>query len=237
MRLSIARAIYDDPDILLIDDCLAAVDGRVARNIFSKVFKGRAERSKTTIVVLNQLELLKEDCWSRVVFLSEKQGVSPAIGSFSELMRENISFRALMAAVSANKRNCVDDIGQKISYKKAKNLISSKQTKFLKPSLAAAESINPTASDTLFKDDLIATGSVDWATLYTFFKGLGGPFYIIIICFIGFCAYGLVGANDIWLAAWVTNPDSMSIANRCIGYAALSLGQAFFILMLSLYNA
>ena len=36
MRLAVARALYGSPELLVMDDALAAVDGRVARTIFDK---------------------------------------------------------------------------------------------------------------------------------------------------------------------------------------------------------
>jgi ABC-type multidrug transport system fused ATPase/permease subunit len=35
-RVSLARAIYNDPDIYLLDDPLSSVDARVARHLFEK---------------------------------------------------------------------------------------------------------------------------------------------------------------------------------------------------------
>ena len=44
-RLAVARAIYGDPELLIVDDALAAVDGHVANAIFEKMFYGKkAER-------------------------------------------------------------------------------------------------------------------------------------------------------------------------------------------------
>ena len=37
-RISIARAVYSDPDLLIADDVLSAVDGRVAQRIFAGLF-------------------------------------------------------------------------------------------------------------------------------------------------------------------------------------------------------
>ncbi|CAF2098508.1 unnamed protein product [Rotaria magnacalcarata] len=57
-RLSLARALYRDEDIYLLDDPLSAVDVEVARHIFEKCILGRL-RSKVCILVTHQIQFLK----------------------------------------------------------------------------------------------------------------------------------------------------------------------------------
>ena len=38
-RISIARALYSDADIYLIDDCLSALDAYVGKSIFENAIK------------------------------------------------------------------------------------------------------------------------------------------------------------------------------------------------------
>ena len=49
-RISIARALYHDADIYLIDDCLSALDAYVGKSIFTNVLKGYLQREKKTII-------------------------------------------------------------------------------------------------------------------------------------------------------------------------------------------
>ncbi|KAJ1988871.1 hypothetical protein GGI25_002082 [Coemansia spiralis] len=56
-RLSIARAAYAESDIVLLDDCLSAVDVKVSREIFRHCIKGLLA-GKTRILVTNNLDLL-----------------------------------------------------------------------------------------------------------------------------------------------------------------------------------
>lgn len=53
-RISLARAIYSDADILLLDDPLSAVDPQVANNIFNDCILGTL-KSKLVILVTHQL--------------------------------------------------------------------------------------------------------------------------------------------------------------------------------------
>lgn len=58
-RISIARAVYSDSDIYLIDDALSALDAQVGKSIMKNVFKGHL-KSKTRVIVTHLLNFLTE---------------------------------------------------------------------------------------------------------------------------------------------------------------------------------
>ena len=70
-RLSLARAVYCDADIYLLDDPISAVDSKVAREIFDKCIK-QFKKTKIIVLVTHQISFLYECC--RVVIM-ENGGV------------------------------------------------------------------------------------------------------------------------------------------------------------------
>ena len=58
-RVSLARAIYSDADIYLLDDPFSAVDAKVGKNLFDKCIKGFLN-GRIRILVTHQLQFLKE---------------------------------------------------------------------------------------------------------------------------------------------------------------------------------
>lgn len=58
-RINLARAIYRDAAIYLLDDPLSAVDSRVGKNIFQDILLGYL-KEKTVILVTHQIQYLKE---------------------------------------------------------------------------------------------------------------------------------------------------------------------------------
>jgi len=69
-RISIARALYANADIYLIDDCLSALDSYVGKNIFHNVLrKYLHEKGKTVIFVTNAIDYT-EYC-DRVIVMKE----------------------------------------------------------------------------------------------------------------------------------------------------------------------
>lgn len=58
-RISLARAVYSDADIYLLDDPLSAVDAKVAKSLFKNVIRGIL-REKTVLLATHQVHFAKE---------------------------------------------------------------------------------------------------------------------------------------------------------------------------------
>ncbi|KAK7486144.1 hypothetical protein BaRGS_00022610, partial [Batillaria attramentaria] len=85
-RVSLARAVYADADIYLLDDPLSAVDSHVGKHIFRKVIsdKGMLKR-KTRILVTHAVHWLP--LVDTVVLMQDGRIVE--VGSYMQLMRRN----------------------------------------------------------------------------------------------------------------------------------------------------
>lgn len=58
-RINLARAVYFDADVYLLDDPLSAVDTHVARNLFQNCIV-KYLQDKTRILVTHQMQFLKQ---------------------------------------------------------------------------------------------------------------------------------------------------------------------------------
>lgn len=67
-RMSLARAIYSNADIMLFDDPLSAVDPKVSKEIFFNCIKEGC-KDKLVILVTHQIQYL-ENC-SQILLLKE----------------------------------------------------------------------------------------------------------------------------------------------------------------------
>ena len=56
-RISLARAVYSDADVYLLDDPLSAVDGKVRHDLYNRCICNFL-RNKTRILVTHQLAVV-----------------------------------------------------------------------------------------------------------------------------------------------------------------------------------
>ena len=79
-RVSLARAVYANRDLLLMDDPISALDATVRKNIFKQVFNGIC-KEKTRILVTHAIDFIH--LCDRIVIMDH--GKIQAFGSYLEL--------------------------------------------------------------------------------------------------------------------------------------------------------
>uniref|UniRef100_A0A3Q1MCF0 Multidrug resistance-associated protein 4 n=1 Tax=Bos taurus TaxID=9913 RepID=A0A3Q1MCF0_BOVIN len=94
-RVSLARAVYQDADIYLLDDPLSAVDAIVSRHLFEQCVR-QALKEKITILVTHQLQYLKYA--SQILIL--KDGKMVERGTYSEFLKSRVDIFSLFEKVN-----------------------------------------------------------------------------------------------------------------------------------------
>ncbi|KAI8898302.1 P-loop containing nucleoside triphosphate hydrolase protein [Globomyces pollinis-pini] len=200
-RVALARSIYKDSDIYLLDDPLASLDAKVSKFVFENaILKGL--KSKTVLMVTHQLYLLQRV--DKVLVL--KDGKLEAFGTFTELMETNESFQEMMADIK------LDDGEETMADG------------------TDSESVTATnASQTLSRGDKIIAeeermrGKTSWTLLFDYIK-LMGPAYIFINIFSAICTLGFTISQNLYLANVTEQPTLPSDFFQF--YLGLGIGQS-----------
>ncbi|KAL5574201.1 hypothetical protein UlMin_023798 [Ulmus minor] len=94
-RIQIARAVYEDADIYMLDDPFSAVDAHTGTQLFEECLMGIL-REKTILYVTHQVEFLP----AADLILVMQNGKIAQEGTFEELLKQNIGFEVLVGAHS-----------------------------------------------------------------------------------------------------------------------------------------
>ena len=98
-RVSIARAIIKDPQILLLDDCLSAVDTETEERILSNI--DTLSKNKTTIIVSHRISSAKNA--DKIIVLKEGEIIQQ--GTHFELLKLDGYYKELYAKQLLEKEN------------------------------------------------------------------------------------------------------------------------------------
>ncbi|KFV13577.1 Multidrug resistance-associated protein 1, partial [Tauraco erythrolophus] len=97
-RVSLARAVYSNADLYLLDDPLSAVDVHVGKHLFEKLIgPSGLLKTKTRILVTHNLTLLPH---ADLLIVMEEGRISQ-IGTYQELISKRANFAELIQAFSA----------------------------------------------------------------------------------------------------------------------------------------
>jgi ATP-binding cassette subfamily C (CFTR/MRP) protein 1 len=183
-RLNIARAIYFNADLILMDDPLSAVDAHVGRHIMDVAICGLL-KGKARVLATHQLHVLHR-C-DRVVWM--EGGRILADDTFPNLMANNEGFRSLMATTAVEEEeekkaetieSEEDDVEEKLPTKAKK---------------AAA----------LMTTEERAVSAVDWGVYGAYIKAAGGYWVFPLVFGLLILTQASNIATSLWLSFWTSN--------------------------------
>ncbi|KAL6968514.1 ABC transporter C member 14 [Sarracenia purpurea var. burkii] len=96
-RIQLARAVYEDSDIYLLDDVFSAVDAHTGSEIFKECVRG-ALKNKTILLVTHQVDFLH----NIDVILVMRDGMIVQSGKYNDLLESGMDFKALVTALESS---------------------------------------------------------------------------------------------------------------------------------------
>uniref|UniRef100_A0A8D3CIJ7 Multidrug resistance-associated protein 4 n=1 Tax=Scophthalmus maximus TaxID=52904 RepID=A0A8D3CIJ7_SCOMX len=111
-RINLARSVYQDADIYLLDDPLSAVDAEVGKHLFEQCICGLL-KNKTRVLVTHQLQHLRTN--DHILIL--KEGHVMAQGSHRELLSSGLDMESLMRSGEEQERCARSGDSDKVSLR------------------------------------------------------------------------------------------------------------------------
>ncbi|KAI4897311.1 hypothetical protein NFI96_034019, partial [Prochilodus magdalenae] len=191
-RVSLARALYSDRPILLLDDPLSAVDAHVGAHLFHSAIR-KAAGAKTVIFVTHQLQYLAE-C-DEVVLM--KDGQIAEHGTHDQLMSRGRDYATLFTSIQ--QENVV-----------RKNLRTRQGVEEERSGLCAgvisAAGRQPAENrrgDRLMQAEEKGSGAVASAVYATYIKAAGGPLAFVVNILLFLFTTGSIAFSNWWLSHWI----------------------------------
>lgn len=209
-RLNIARAIYFDADIVLMDDPLSAVDAHVGRHIFDNAILGML-KDKCRILATHQLWVLNR-C-DRIIWMEE--GKIQAIDTFDNLMQNSEGFRHLMETTSVEEKQDPDAVAEIVDAGPGKKMKKDKG---------------------LMQSEERAIASIPWSVYKTYIEASGTMLNLPLVLVLLILAQGANIVTNLWLSFWTSDKFGFSMGVYIGIYATLGVLQALlaFVFMVSL---
>ncbi|KAL9964349.1 hypothetical protein ACROYT_G027978 [Oculina patagonica] len=263
-RVSLARSVYFNADVYLLDDPLSAVDSHVGKHIFDKVIGPRGKlRKKTRVLVTHGIAFLPQV--DQIIVLQD--GRISEVGTYKELVKNKGAFAEFLKTYATEEQAkleyaedpvpevLMEDIDDLDGHWSGRQSMERLDSRLDVPRRKRADSISVVTVDTadldcqftrpdqetadkMIEEEKSKTGQVKLSVFWEYAKSLTVPLSFCIVFFIIIAEASAV-SSGIWLARWSsTDVTSDEERDLFLGvYGALGVSQALFVLFSSLAMA
>ncbi|XP_045298610.1 ATP-binding cassette sub-family C member 12 isoform X4 [Leopardus geoffroyi] len=215
-RISLARAVYSNHEIYLLDDPLSAVDAHVGKYVFEECIK-KTLSGKTIVLVTHQLQFL-ESC-DEVILLED--GEICEKGTHKELMEERGCYAKLIHNLRGLQFKDPEHIYNTAIVEALKESPTERDgDAVLDPGDGKDEEKEP-ETDSEFVDikvplhQLVQTespqeGTVTWKTYHTYIKSSGGYLLSLLVVSLFLLMIGSSVFSNWWLGLWLDKVSQMT---------------------------
>ncbi|KAG5478611.1 hypothetical protein LSCM1_06014 [Leishmania martiniquensis] len=235
-RVSLARAVYANRDVYLLDDPLSALDAHVGERIVEECLLG-ALAGKTRVLATHQMHVVPradyvvalgdgrvEFCGSSADFMQSSLYADLAAGVGDGADESKALTLALVVEAEGEAREELRDKG---TPKCAKTVEGRKGS-------ASADSVGP-----FLIEEEKASGGVPWSTYTTYFRFCGGVHVAATVILVFAVTEFMTMSSSVWLSKWTTKSESESDARYLTVYLLMVLigGAAYPLRFVYSYSA
>ncbi|XP_077204240.1 ATP-binding cassette sub-family C member 5 isoform X2 [Paroedura picta] len=209
-RISLARALYSENNIYILDDPLSALDAHVGNHIFNSAIRKHL-KLKTVLFITHQLQYLV-DC-DEVVFM--KEGCITEQGSHEDLMKLNRDYAAIFNNLQLGETPHVE-----INVKKnTSSSLKRPQDKSAKSGSVKKEKLVKKEEGQLVQLEEKGKGSVPWSVYGVYIQAAGGPIAFLVIVALFVLNVGSTAFSNWWLSYWIkqgSGNTTLTLGNRTV---------------------
>ncbi|XP_027413619.1 multidrug resistance-associated protein 4-like isoform X1 [Bos indicus x Bos taurus] len=205
-RVSLARALYQDADIYLLDDPLSTMDAEVSRHLFEQCIC-QVLHEKITILVTHQWQYLKDA--SQILLLEKGEMVQK--GTYAELLKSGVDFASLLKEENEEAEpSPVPESPTMRTQTSSESSVQSQQssTPLLKDA-AAEDQDTENIQDTLSEERRLE-GKVGFKTYKNYFRAGAHWSVIIFLVLVSIAAQVAYILEDWWLLNWANEQDTLN---------------------------
>ncbi|XP_070762186.1 ATP-binding cassette sub-family C member 5 isoform X2 [Enoplosus armatus] len=185
-RISLARALYSDRDVYILDDPLSALDAHVANHIFHNAIRKQL-RHKTVIFITHQLQYLV-DCDDVILM---REGSIAEQGNHDNLMKLNRDYTAMFNHFQLGDTAYIE-------VPSRKNGGSQRKPADIKPG-----SVKKNATVTKDNGEEQQCGGVAWPVFRLYMAACGGSAPCLLILALFVLNVGSSAFCQWWLSYWI----------------------------------
>ncbi|XP_064568791.1 ATP-binding cassette sub-family C member 4 isoform X3 [Zonotrichia leucophrys gambelii] len=212
-RVNLARAVYQDADIYLLDDPLSAVDAEVGRHLFEKCIC-QALRQKISVLVTHQLQYLRAA--NQILIL--KDGKMVGKGTYAEFQKSGIDFASLL------KKD--EEVVEQLSVPGTPNLKSARNRTFSESSVLSQDSSVHSQKDGAVEqppgENALAAvpeesrheGKISFKVYRKYFSAGANYFVIFILLLFNILAQVAYVLQDWWLSYWANHQEKLNLTTN-----------------------
>ncbi|XP_016663046.1 probable multidrug resistance-associated protein lethal(2)03659 isoform X1 [Acyrthosiphon pisum] len=230
-RINLARAIYKEADIYLLDDPLSAVDNNVGKHLFAKCIK-EFLKEKTCILITHQLQYLTNV--DQIVLI--ENGKKIAEDSYKNLQESGLNFTKMLGSPIEPVVTSDNEVITKSNRPKfrSQNSIYTRQVSVLSVTSTVEESnynnVQVEVVEIVEPIEVAETrsfGNSGFSNYLSYFSAGGHKCKIFLFLLICILTQILSSSGDIWITYWVNleehvfrpvshlEPENNSTPTRC----------------------
>ncbi|NWH63151.1 MRP1 protein, partial [Geococcyx californianus] len=198
-RVSLARAVYSNAELYLLDDPLSAVDVHVGKQLFEKLIgPSGLLKGKTRILVTHNLTILPH---TDLIIVLEEGRISH-MGTYQELLSKRADFAELIQVFSA------EHAGEETTPMEGENICIPCLLKYLKMFLVCSFSFDQWKIHTNNKEK-VATGAMKMSVILKSLQAFNWQWmWLTIAAYLGQNAVAI--GQNLWLSTWTAETAKVS---------------------------